>query len=225
VADAFGGMTQSPEIGTTESTTGQVAGRVQEKAQEVGDQARERTQEMAAQAQGLVRQEVDKRSTQAGERVSSTASDLRSVAEELRNQGKDMPAKLAEQAADRTQTFGSYLKDADGDRILSDIEEVARRQPWAVVAGGVALGFIASRLLKASGAQRWESRQGEGRHTSTRSRADIRSELAATYGGVETGAYREGRDVFPETPVTERPVIATDDPAPPIEPPASSRKL
>jgi hypothetical protein len=122
------------------------------------DQAKEKAQEAAGQAKGRVREQVDQRSTEAGEQVSSTASDLRSVGEELRKQGKDTPAKLADQAAERTERLGSYLTESDADRILGDVEDFARRQPWAVVAGGLALGFAASRFLKASSSQRYQQR-------------------------------------------------------------------
>ena len=126
------------------------------------EQAKEKAQEKAQQAKGQaasrVRDQVDQRSTQAGEQVSTTASDIRSVADQLREQGKDQPAKLAEQAAQRAETLGDYLQRSDGDTILSDVEDFGRRQPWAVIAGGVALGFAASRFLKASSSRRYESR-------------------------------------------------------------------
>ena len=83
---------------------------------------------------------------------------MRSVSESLREQGKDQPAKLAEQAADRAERLGSYLKESDADRILGDVEDFGRRQPWAVIAGGVALGLVASRFLKASSIDRYERR-------------------------------------------------------------------
>ena len=114
------------------------------------EQAKEKAQEAAQQAKRSVRDQVDQRSTEAGERVGSTAQDARSVGEELRRQGKDQPAKLAEQAAERAESLGDYLERSDGDTILRDLEDFGRRQPWAVIAGGVALGFAASRFLKAS---------------------------------------------------------------------------
>jgi hypothetical protein len=126
------------------------------------EQAKEKAQEKAQQAKGQaasrVRDQVDQRSTQAGAQVSSTASDIRSVADQLRDQGKDQPAKLAEQAAQRAERLGDYLQRSDGDTILSDVEDFGRKQPWAVIAGGVALGFAASRFLKASSSRRYESR-------------------------------------------------------------------
>ena len=95
---------------------------------------------------------------QAGEQVHQHASDLRDVAQQLREQGKDGPAKIADQVADRAQRAGSWMKESDADRILSDVEDFARSNPWAVAAGGLALGFMASRVLKASSSQRYEQR-------------------------------------------------------------------
>ncbi|HKN93482.1 MAG TPA: hypothetical protein VJU60_04045 [Thermoleophilaceae bacterium] len=137
-----------------------------EQVQEATDQARQKVQEAGGQAKQRAREQVDQRSTDAGERVSAAAGDARSVAEELRKQGKERPAELAEQAAERAERVGGYLKDADADRILGDVEDFGRRQPWAVVAGGLALGFIASRFLKASSRDRYQaSRTGSNGHT------------------------------------------------------------
>ena len=126
------------------------------------DQAKEKAQQAAGQAKqkagSQLRSQVDQRSTDAGHRVDGFASDVRTVGESLREQGKDQPAKLAEQAADRAERLGSYLKESDADRILGDVEDFGRRQPWAVIAGGVALGLVASRFLKASSIDRYEQR-------------------------------------------------------------------
>jgi hypothetical protein len=113
------------------------------------------------QARGRLSDQVDQRSTQAGERVAGTASDVRSIAEELRTQGKDTPARLAEQVADQADRVGDYLKGASGDRILRDVEDFARRQPWLVAASGLALGFAASQFMKASSNRRYESGYGD----------------------------------------------------------------
>jgi hypothetical protein len=126
-------------------------------ATEAASQAQDRAREAAGQARGRMRDEVDRRSTEIGDRVGGTAGDARSVAEELRNQGKDAPARYVEQAADRAERLGGYLRDSDSDRIITDVEDFARRNPWAIAAGGLALGFAASRMLKASSGQRYRS--------------------------------------------------------------------
>ena len=110
------------------------------------------------QASFQLRSQVDQRSTDAGHRVGGFAADVRSMGETLREQGKDQPAQLADRAADRAERLGCYLEESDADRILGDIEDFGRRQPWAVIAGGVALGLVASRLLKASSSDRYQRR-------------------------------------------------------------------
>lgn len=135
-----------------------VADQAREKVGEAADQAKETAQNVASQAQERAREQVDQRTTEAGERVSSTAEDIRSVGQELRSQGKEGPARVAEQAADRIDRAGSYLRDSDADRLLNDIEDFGRRQPWAVVAGAVAVGFAAARFLKASSRERYSNR-------------------------------------------------------------------
>ena len=132
-------------------------GAVKEKASEAAGQAQEKAQQVTQQAKSRLRTQVDQRSADAGEKLSTTAGDIRSVGEQLRAQGKDGPAKLADQAAERADEVGEYLSRSDADRILGDIEAAARRQPWAVIAGGLALGFMASRFLKASSGERYRT--------------------------------------------------------------------
>jgi ElaB/YqjD/DUF883 family membrane-anchored ribosome-binding protein len=143
------------------ATSGEgTAGQAKEKAQEVAGQAQEKVQQATGQARNQLRDQVDQRSTDAGHRISTQAEDLRSVSEQLREQGKDGPAKVADQAAERIERVGGWLKDSDADAILDDVETFARRNPWALVAGGIAVGFAASRFLKASSSERYQTRSG-----------------------------------------------------------------
>jgi hypothetical protein len=137
-------------------------GEAQDKAQEVAGEAQEKAREAAGKAQENVRQQVDQRSTEAGEKVTSTAQDLRSVGEELRKQGKDAPAKFADRAAEQTEKVGSYLKEKGPDEMLHDVEDFGRQRPWAVLAGGLALGVVAARFLKASSRDRYHQRNSNG---------------------------------------------------------------
>jgi hypothetical protein len=140
-------------------------GEAQDKAQEVAGQAQEKAREAAGKAQEGVRQQIDQRSTEAGERVAGTAQDLRSVGEELRKQGKDTPAKLADRAAEQTERVGGYLKDNGPDKMLEDVEDFGRQRPWAILAGGVAVGVVAARFLKASSRNRYQQRNGSRTET------------------------------------------------------------
>jgi ElaB/YqjD/DUF883 family membrane-anchored ribosome-binding protein len=154
-------MAGTANAGASSATSdgdGGVKEQAQEKAQEVRDRAGEQLHNATGQARGRVREQVDQRSTRAGEQVGQHAADLRDVAGQLRAQGKDGPAKIAEQVADRVDRAGSWMKESDADRILSDVEDFARTNPWTVAAGGLALGFVASRVLKASSSRRYEER-------------------------------------------------------------------
>jgi hypothetical protein len=189
---------------TGESTTEQVKGQVREKAQVAQDKARG----AMGQARGRLSDQVDQRSTQAGERLAGTASDVRSIAEELRNQGKDGPATLADQVAGQADRVGDYLKGASGDRILRDAEDFARRQPWLVAAGGLALGFAASRFLKASSSRRYQASQGDyGDGGYRRAYATSPYDTRASY---DTGtSSTTGAGYEPQVPV-----VGTLDPEP-----------
>jgi ElaB/YqjD/DUF883 family membrane-anchored ribosome-binding protein len=196
----------------TAQTTGQpVAGsggrgtteQAQEKAKEVAGQAQEKARETGQQARERLREQVDRRSTQAGEQISGNAEDVRSVADQLREQGKDAPARYAEQAADRVQQLGQYLERSDGDTILNDAEGFARRNPWAVAAGGLAIGFAVSRMLKASSNERYRSSLGNGSSSSAGSRASSASsapESSGTAGGMRSDPQLGGPVVPPAPP-------------------------
>jgi hypothetical protein len=129
-------------------------------AEQAQEQVKEKAQEATEKARATMRDQVDTRSTHAGEQVTQQAGDLRTLSQELRNQGKDGPAKLAEQAADRTERLGGWLEQSDADQILSEVEDFARRNPWAVALGGLAVGFAASRMLRASSSDRYHGASG-----------------------------------------------------------------
>ena|SRR5215204_503790 len=165
---------------TSNSTT-------KDKAQEAAGQAQAKVGEVATDAKGRLREQVDQRSTDAGQRVSSTAEDVRSVGAELRKQGKDQPARVADQAADRAERLGRYLTESDSDRILRDVEDFGRRQPWAVVVGGLALGFLGSRFLKASSRQRYETSTQLPQRYETSTQLPQRYEASTQRPGTPTG--------------------------------------
>jgi hypothetical protein len=146
--------------GQAKEKAGQAKEKVQEKAGETAQQVQQKAQEVRGQAGGRFRQEVDTRSTDAGSQLQSTAQAMRSTGEQLRSEGKETPAKVVDAVAQRTERFGSYLTSSDADRILRDVENAARRQPWLVAFGGAALGFLAARFLKASSSRRYESGDG-----------------------------------------------------------------
>lgn len=129
----------------------------QQKAQDVMDQAQEKAQQVTGEAKSKLREQVDQRTSQAAAQIGEQASDLRTVGQSLREQGKENPARAADTLAQYAERVGGYLEGKNADALLSDVEAFGRRQPWAVGLGGLALGFAAARFLKASSRQRYST--------------------------------------------------------------------
>jgi hypothetical protein len=110
------------------------------------------------QSKSFLTKQVDERSTLVGEQIGSLADDLRSVGDRLRRNGAgNVLPGYVDRGAALIDGLGTYLHDADSDRLLGDLESAARRQPWAFAAGALALGFASSRFLKTSSARRYDS--------------------------------------------------------------------
>lgn len=121
--------------------------------EQIGAKAGELGEEAAFQ----LREQVDQRSTQAGEQVSAVGQALSTSARQLESEGKASSAQLIEKMAGRAETVGEYLRSSNADRILGDAERFARRRPWATAAAAAIVGFAASRLVKASSDKRYDA--------------------------------------------------------------------
>ena len=163
----------------TEQTSGRPGGAVAE-VKDKGEELVSSTQEqLSTKAHELgedmsfqVREQLDQRSTQAGEQVQAVSHVLQSGVEQLRSEGKDVPAKLMTQLAERAEDLGAYLQSAQADQMLTDLERFARRRPWVTAGVGVLTGFVASRFVKASADRRYEgSRSNAGGYVSQAQRS------------------------------------------------------
>lgn len=125
-------------------------------------QVKEQVQDVAQQAKGQTREQlrtqIDERSTQAGDQLVSSAQALRRASDQLRQEGNDRMADAIEAVISRAERLGGYMRTADGNKILHDVEDFGRRQPWLMVGGSAVLGFLASRFMKASSSGRYQSR-------------------------------------------------------------------
>jgi hypothetical protein len=138
------------------STTEQAKERLDEGAQQI----KEKASEAKVRTREQLRAQIDTRSTETGEQMTSTGSALRQTAQRLRTEQREPQAKVLEQIADRTERFGRYLTETDGDRMLRDLERIARGRPWLVTGAGTVLGFLAARFTKASSSRRYEENEG-----------------------------------------------------------------
>jgi hypothetical protein len=79
---------------------------------------------------------------------------------QLRQEGNDRAAGVIDAVADRGQRLGEYLRGANGEQMLRDVEAFARRQPWLMVGGSAIAGFLGSRFVKASSHGRYQEQHG-----------------------------------------------------------------
>ena len=132
-------------------------------AQGTAQQVSERMHQARVSAGSRLSAELDTRFTAAGEQVGAVSEAIRDMSGQLRSQGSNLPARLADEMADRAERLGAYLRESDAERILGDIEDLGRRQPWAMAAASVMLGAAAARFLKASSQRRHWRRSAAGR--------------------------------------------------------------
>ena len=153
----------------TEQTSGRPGGAVAEMKEKGGELASSAQEQISTKAQELgedvtfqVREQLDRRSNQAGEQVHAMGHALQSGVQQLRSEGKDVPARVMAQVAERAEDLGAYLQSAQADQMLGDLERFARRRPWVTAGVGVVAGFVASRFVKASADRRYETSRGNG---------------------------------------------------------------
>ncbi len=195
------------------SGTGPAAEQAQQKAQELAGQAQEQAQQAAGQVRDRMREQLDQRSSHVAEQINSQASDLRAVSESLREQGKEGPANAASRLAEYAEKVGGYLHERDSDRLLADAEDFGRRQPWAIAAGGLALGFAASRFLKASGSRRYATRQAPSAASRATSASNVPSASAPSRD--QRAAWLEPTPAPPPAPLGREPELGGVPVAPP----------
>jgi hypothetical protein len=148
-------------LGESASGVRETMGQALEKSKDTAQQQIEKAKEAAGHARGTLAQQLDQRSTTAGERVSGLAQVARRVAEEVRGQGDEETARLTEAAADRAERMSGYLRASDGDKFLRDLEGFARRRPMLAAAAGFLVGLAASRFVKASAERHAFSTNGD----------------------------------------------------------------
>ncbi len=126
---------------------------------------RETAQNAVNQGKSFLGKQVDERSTVIGQQIGTLAQDLRSVGDQLRENGTaGAAAGYVDQGAELVDKLATYLQGADSDQLIGDLEHFARRQPLAVAGAALVLGFAASRFLKTSSTRRYSSTYGGGRY-------------------------------------------------------------
>jgi ElaB/YqjD/DUF883 family membrane-anchored ribosome-binding protein len=121
-------------------------------------QVSQKADQLTGQVSNQISSQIGKRAGDVGQQASTMAQALHTTGSQLEEQGQPGPGKVVHMAADRADQFGRYMSTSDPQQILSDVEDLCRQQPWLVIGGGLALGFLGARFLKASSARRYGAR-------------------------------------------------------------------
>ena len=159
--------------------------RLQEAAGSVADSAGQAAEKQASRAM-----------IQASESLDQVAQALRDTGNQMRQDRPEL-ANLADTGAERIDQLSSYVREHDVRGVIDDAEQVARRQPAVLIAGGLALGLILGRVLRSGAEPMGQSmgRQWSGSTTQPRRSADdglTDVYLPSDYQPVGAGAATSG---------------------------------
>lgn len=148
----------------TQMDHGSDHGGEQDRLQQAAGQVAEHVTDTAQHQLGT---RVDTGLARAGDMLDQVASAVRRSGEQMRDQQPQV-ADIAETAAQQVDRASRFLHETDMNGLIREAEGFARQQPAVFIGGALALGLIASRLLKASP-------QGHG--------ASFRSGMSQGYAG------------------------------------------
>jgi hypothetical protein len=95
------------------------------------------------------KQRVESTKRSAADQIEQVANVIGRAGSEL-GDGQPRLANYANQAADRVNALATRLREASIEDLVEDTRDLARRNPGLFILGGVALGIVVSRFLKAS---------------------------------------------------------------------------
>jgi len=119
---------------------------------------REAAQQAVHRSRTYVERLVESRTAQLAGQIDALGAELHGVSDLLRQTGTmGFAAGYVDRGADAVDGVSEYLAQADTEQLILDFENLARRRPLTVAAGAFAVGFAASRFLKASSTRRYRA--------------------------------------------------------------------
>lgn len=150
---------------------------------------------MLADAKAKVRDAADTQRARAADAVRGMAGALHRAAGDLKPENETM-GRYTDMAADRLDQFAGYLRGADWSDVITQAEDMARRQPAWFIGGAMVAGFVAARLIKNA------AESGARGERDYAARVGRRLPASSTVGyGTSTEA-----GVFPAGPATTHPI-------------------
>lgn len=136
------------------------------------EQAQEKVQQTAMKAKetsaSYLREQTEMRAAQVSDQLDAVAQAMRKSGHQLHADGNEQAGKIVDGATSAMERVSGYLGEADGNKMLRDVENFGRRAPWGMIGIGVGIGLVAARFLKASSTNRYQSSQSSGQQQAAR---------------------------------------------------------
>lgn len=123
--------------------------RVRAGAREAKSQVKEKANELKDRAHDAASRKYEEKKEQATGELHDVARALRSASDELDQNGRST-GRFFSIAAERVDDLAGRFEGRDLDGMFREAQRLARRNPGAFLAGTLAIGFVATRFLKAS---------------------------------------------------------------------------
>lgn len=163
--------------GGGEPSAQQVGKEAQQRAQQIGEQARDTANDLMGRAQ----QQAEAGKDQAADQIDRTSEAIRNAAQHMDGQQAWM-AGLVERGADELAGLADTLRQNDLRSLLQGAEDLARRQPVLFTAGAFALGFAAMRATRAGLSAAGPRAAGAVRETAQSARETAQSAARTAQG-------------------------------------------
>jgi len=151
-------MTMHNDEVTGQSTAETVVDKAQDTASQAGKKvaetasvAKEQAKRTVAQVGEQAKQNVGSRMGEVAEELGTVADAVRQTSEELSAQDQTGIARYGTRIADQIESVSSYLNERGVEDVLTDVEDLARRQPALFLGGALMLGILVGRFLRSSG--------------------------------------------------------------------------
>ncbi|MGR3513534.1 MAG: hypothetical protein ACU0GG_12300 [Paracoccaceae bacterium] len=118
---------------------------------EAADHAEDLSRELKAAAKAKAEEHVEKVQTATADKVGNAADAAQAAAREF--DPATFQAEAMRQIADRIDAFGTQIRQSDLETVATQVGSFARKNPVLFVGAAAALGFAATRFLKASDPQ------------------------------------------------------------------------
>jgi hypothetical protein len=158
------GVDTETATGTETTRGGDETGGTRSQIRQVKDQVVDQAKNTFRQARDKATSSLGDSRRQAADQIGGIATAFHSAGDHLRGENQERLAGFADSVAGQVEQAASYLRDAGLDRIVQDVENLARRQPALVFGTALAIGLIGARFLKSSDANRYRGSSDANRY-------------------------------------------------------------